>query len=224
MFCLKSQFGVAFIEQYGHKLRLTARPTTDDGDDVATELLSDPSGESKENPFAIWIMNALRSLPTSEDLRRTYYWESRRLGSQESENYASEKRFSRLKRLWRAQWYSPIRLRVHGTQDLSSTNDDDTWQAAFAIIQGHRFLWWKEVKDFDNGELPVGRIFLSGHAGLTGPTPIEMKELTSEELPRIVGIFGRGLHGQERVTILTPDSVAQEQFQDTVREVFLKDE
>ena len=80
------------------------------------------------------------------------------------------------------------------------------------------------MKDFDNGELPVGRIFLSGHAGLTGPSPIEMKELTSEELPRIVGIFGRGLHGQERVTILTPDSVAQEQFQDTVREVFLKDE
>jgi hypothetical protein len=170
-------------------------------------------------------MNSIRSLPTSEDLRKTYFWESRRLGAQESEKHASEKRLSRLKRLWKAQWFSSIRLRVPGTHEASTSDDNALqWQAAFAMIQGHRFLWWKNVGDFDNGGLPTGRLFLSGHAGLTGPSPIEIRELTSEELSLVVNIFGRGSRGQERVTILAADSVAKEWLENTVRDASFKDD
>jgi hypothetical protein len=181
--------------------------------------------ESKGSNVAVWIMNSIRSLPTSEDLRKTYFWESRRLGAQESEKHASEKRLSRLKRLWKAQWFSSIRLRVPGTHESSSSDENALqWQAAFAIIQGHRFLWWKNVVDFDNGGLPAGLLFLSGHAGLTGLSPIEIRELPSEELPLVVSIFGRGSRCQERVTILAPDSAAKEWLESTVRDASFKDD
>jgi hypothetical protein len=38
--------------------------------------------EKKESPVGIWIKNAIRGLPTDEDLRKAYFWESRRVGEQ----------------------------------------------------------------------------------------------------------------------------------------------
>jgi hypothetical protein len=180
---------------------------------------------NKKGTIAVWIMNAIHSLPTSEDLRKTYFWESRRLGAQESEKYASEKRLSRLRGLWKAQWYSPIKLRLPDVYG-SPTNDEhtSTWQPSFAVIQGHRFLWWRSVQDFDNGKLPAGRIVLSGHSGLTGPSPIESRELSREERFLVVGIFGRGLNDQERVIMLMPDSATKERLESTILVVAFKDD
>ena len=168
---------------------------------------------------AIWILNALRSLPTSEDLRKTYFWESRRRGYQESEKYASEKRESRLKQLWKAKWYANVRIWHH-----SASGGDYHWMPAFAVIQGHHFLWWQSVQDFDNGEAPIGRLFLSGHAGVTGPSPMEMRRLSKEELSLSLSIFGRGFDGQERITLLTADLTEREYLENAVSGVFAKDD
>jgi hypothetical protein len=72
------------------------------------------------------------------------------------------------------------------------------------MIHGHRFLWWRSTEEFDNGEAPLGRIFLAGHAGLATPSPLEMRSIRKDELLRTVCIFGRGEIVQERVAILTP--------------------
>jgi hypothetical protein len=141
-------------------------------------------------------MNAIRGLPTDEDLRKTYFWESRRRGALEKNIHAEEKRKSRLRRLWRAQWYSSahiLRPNEEG-QDLH-------WEIIFCMIQGHRFLWWRSPEDFDNGEAPLGRIFLAGHAGLATPSPLDMRSIRQTNC-RVV--CGRGEDKQERVTILTP--------------------
>lgn len=224
---VKTQYAAAFFEQYKHKFKeMFPRGLGQKNVRLETTAGSTDNADSKESNVALWIANAMRSLPTNEDLRKTYFWESRRLGAQESEKHASEKRLSRLKRLWKAQWHSSIRLRVRKAQEMSDDEKNNAlqWKPAFAMIQGHRFLWWDNVADFDNGELPVGRLFLSGHAGLTQPSPIEMREIPSKELPLIVSIFGRGPHGQERATILTLDSNVKEELENTVQEASFKDE
>lgn len=37
----------------------------------------------------LWILNTLRSLPTREDLRRTYFWQSRRVAELEAAKMVS---------------------------------------------------------------------------------------------------------------------------------------
>jgi len=85
------------------------------------------------------------------------------------------------------------------------------------VVQGHRFIWWDSVDEFDDGELPSGKVVLSGHAGLGGPSPIEMRKLDREkELPLCLTIFGRGILGQERVSILLPDEVVKQDLEHVI--------
>jgi hypothetical protein len=72
------------------------------------------------------------------------------------------------------------------------------------MIQGHRFLWWNSVESFDAGDEPIGLIFLSGHAGLATPSPLELRHIEEAELARVVCIFGRGRDAQVRVTLIAP--------------------
>ena len=192
---------------------------------MASERPSSANVETELKPFMVWISNAIRGLPTDEDLRKTYFWESRRKGAHESEKHAADKRVSRLRRLWKASWYSPIKLRVQNTKGSSSSSSSSSeWESVFSIVQGHRFLWWRTVRDFDNGEQPSGRIFLSGHAGLATPSPLEMRELSPEDLKVVVSIFGRGMSGQERVTLLAPDEEIKQRLEDAVLGIAVKDD
>jgi hypothetical protein len=182
--------------------------------------------ESSESPVSTWVSNAVRGLPTDEDLRKVYFWESRRRGAEESEKFAGEKRLSRLQRLWKAQWYASVKLRRQAFKGGShpESDDSDGLEDAFAVVQGHRFLWWTSARDFDNGELPTGRIFLSGHAGLATPSPLEMRTFSPEEMLLVTAIFGRGTTGQERVTILAPDEDSKEKLESTILNLSRKDE
>ena len=94
----------------------------------------------------------------------------------------------------------------------------------FAIVQGHRLPWWRSARDFDNGELPEGRLFLSGHAGLATPSPLEMRTFSQEEMKLVIAIFGRGTTGQERVTILAPSEDSKENLENTILNLPRKDE
>jgi len=88
-----------------------------------------------------------------------------------------------------------------------------TWQTAFGVIDARGFLWWKNINDFDNGEVPAGYISLqSGHAGLGGPSPVEAREIPAANLNRIVFIFGRGNAGQERLGLMMPNEEIQALF------------
>jgi hypothetical protein len=144
-------------------------------------------------------LNAFRGLPTLEDLRKTYFWESKRVGAREKEAYVAERRNQRMERLWRVQWHGSIEMLTFvkgGSNNLDHRN-------AFALLQGHRFLWWRSVTDFDDGADPLGYVSFRGHAGLASPSPLEMRELKVDELPRLICVFGRGAEKQERVTLLT---------------------
>lgn len=182
---MQGQYGATFIGRFGSLF--SRRETTH---------------TKSPSPYVIWLMNAFRGIPTSEDLRRTYFWESLRRGVREAEQFSEEKRGKRLKMLFRARWYSSIQI-------LSG----DRWRACFAIIQGHRFTWWSSVNDFDEGCKPLGSIFLSGHSGVATPSPLDLKLVPSENLDRLVCLFGRGIDKQERLSLLTPSIAGKEELE-----------
>lgn len=157
------------------------------------------------------FVNALRSLPTREDLRKAVYWEKLRVDNVLAEKRESKKREARLRKLWKSQWFSNVKLKEQSDKD-----PEFLWIPAFAVVQGHFFLWWDHAHDFDRGEEPAGKVYLSGHAGLTGPSPLEMRELLPDELPCFVGIFGRGEEGQERISILTENDQLKDSLEDAI--------
>lgn len=95
-----------------------------------------------------------------------------------------------------------------------------TWETAFGLLEGHRFIWWRSEKHFDTGEAPLGRIFFAGHSGLAGLSPLDLKELSKEEIPFVVSIFGRGLQNelkeQQKITLLAPSSDAKQTLENAV--------
>ena len=170
--------------------------------------LEEPAAKKElvEIPFDTLIMNAIRGLPTSEDLRKTYFWESKRLGARETQSLAAAKRKSRMQRLWRVQWYGTVLMLTH------NKTESPEWRTVFAMIQGHRLLWWRSVSDFDSGVSPLGRLFLAGHAGLSSPSPLELREISPDDVQRAVCIFGSG----SRVTVLAQSTEAKSALEKAV--------
>jgi len=207
-----AQYAVTFIDRFGKALGLKSEKQKQKDEGSAA---SENAG--KPNPFMTKITNALRSIPTNEDLRKTYFWESRQLGTERARKYALDKRESRLKKLWKAKWHSSMKILVQDDKLDHRNQPTFTLKPVFAVVQGHRFIWWGSVDEFDDGELPLGKVILSGHAGLGGPSPIEMMELDREkELPLCLTIFGRGSLGQERVTLLLPDKSVKDDLENVI--------
>jgi len=172
------------------------------------------------------ITNMIRSLPTNEDLRRAYYWESRRLGHDENQRFASEKRATRLERLWKSRWHSTVEIRAvdDPTSEDRDESSESVWNDVFVVLEGRRFIFWKTVSDFDRGELSSGLLILSGHAGITTPSPIEMREIPRDTASRVVTLFGKGAQGQERMTIVLPDEMSRRSLEAAVSEMTSKDD
>ena len=62
----------------------------------------------------------------------------------------------------------------------------------------------------------MGQIFFAGHSGLAGLSPLDLRELSSEEIPFVVSIFGRSSHGQLKVTLLATSLNAKDSLETTV--------
>jgi len=223
-----AQYGVTFCKKYGQYLKMkfekkkSAKSVSEMNHMSALSHIG-RSNEMETNknkflPFLVWITNAIRSIPTNEDLRKAYFWESRQLGSEKAKKYALVKRESRLKKLWKAEWHCTMSLLVQDKEINQWHQAPFHWElGCFAVVQGHRFIWWNSVGDFDDGEIPAGKVMLSGHFGLAGPSPIEMREFDEEkELPLSLTIFGRGTTGQQRVTMLLPDKRVKEDLENAV--------
>lgn len=201
------QFGATFYVEF------VAKPTKKS---IHKEK-SDEGLESAKrgNPFE----NLFMSIPTDEDLRRVYFWEARRLGEKEREKFAVSKRQTRLDKLWKSKWHGTLQLKEKWSDQPASPAASSRswgWEAAFALIEGHRFIYWRSEKHFDTGEAPLGQIYFAGHSGLAGLSPLDLRELSKEEIPFVVSIFGRGLQMQQKVTLLAPSPEAKDSLENAV--------
>ena len=205
-----AQYAATFYSAFGKRFRTkksVARPAPVSRRSSSAEANADAG-------VATRITNFLAGLPTDEDLRRAYFWEARREGEKAREELALKKRMLRLNRLWRAQWFGTVELK-----EMTSSKEADRqwdWEPVFALVHGHRFIWWRSEKHFDDGEPPLGQIFFAGHSGLGGLSPMEMRELSREEALLIVTMFGRGFDEQQKISLLCPNSKAKEALEDAV--------
>jgi len=188
-------------------------------------------GDKPRPPFiVVWLRNFIRTLPTNEDLRKTYFWQSRLASARFMEEHAFAKRTSRLQKLWQATWYGQARLRENSLANAAmktgavSPASDMAWLDVFVVLQGHRLLWWSDARSFDVGDTPVGSLFLAGHSGLTNPSPLELRRIPKEDLDRIVCIFGKGEKEQIRITILASDAEEKDVLENAVLEISLKND
>ena len=135
---------------------------------------------------------------------------------------AIAKRQNRLEKLWKAKWHGALQLKENKPEQTTSpfSSRNWTWETAFGLLEGHRFIWWRSEKDFDTGEAPLGQIFFAGHSGLAGLSPLDLRELSKEEIPFVVSIFGRGLQteqrGQQKIILLAPTSDVKETLENAV--------
>lgn len=148
------QYGATYYAKFVYRYKATKSDKPDEDEVDATA-----SGNIVENLFL--------SIPTDEDLRRTYFWEARRVGEREREKFANTKRQTRLQKLWKASWYGAVKVKEKRL-DAPNPQSERTWnwETAFVLIEGHRFIWWRSEKHFDTGEAPLGQIFFAGHSGL----------------------------------------------------------
>eukprot|EP00984_Skeletonema_dohrnii_P029267 scaffold19714_cov144-Skeletonema_dohrnii-CCMP3373.AAC.1 len=203
-----AQFGATYYDKYMSPRKKKREMSSEDKKTDA----SDVGGNVFENMFL--------SIPTDEDLRRTYFWEARRVGEREREKYAMAKRQTRVEKLWKARWHGSLVMKekkadANDTQN-SSARSSWSWKGIFALIEGHRFIWWRSEKHFDTGESPLGQIFFAGHSGLAGLSPLDLRELTKEEIPSVVSIFGRGQQGQQKITMLAPSLELKDSLENAV--------
>jgi hypothetical protein len=124
-----------------------------------TKKSKEKEGDHQPDPYLTRIINFFTSIPTNEDLRRYYFWEARRVGERERARLAEKKRTARLIKLWKASWFGKLEVKVPRT---TTANRSWEWVTVFAIIQGHRFIFWHSETDFDSGENPSGQIYFAG--------------------------------------------------------------
>uniref|UniRef100_A0A7S4W2P0 C2 domain-containing protein n=1 Tax=Ditylum brightwellii TaxID=49249 RepID=A0A7S4W2P0_9STRA len=211
LFGIIGQYIATFVAAYFPKKEIEKIITEE-------ERFDDENKEAKDNPFVVKFINFFRAIPTDEDLRRTYFWEARRVGEREREKLATKKRTLRLEKLWHTQWSGNIKLKdkISGAKVGGTSQRSWDWEDIFAILEGHRFIYWRDVKHFDDGEEPLGQIFFAGHSGLAGLSPLDLRELTKDEIPLVVSIFGRGVREQQKISVLTLNEDEKNQLEDAV--------
>lgn len=181
---------------------------------VGEEKKVPPMIKDEYDPYTTRIQNFFFGIPTNEDLRRYYFWDAIQVGEREREIVANKKRATRLAKLWKAQWFGKLELKVR-----NESGNRWNWKHIFCIIQGHRFIWWDSEKDFDEGENPSGQVYFAGHSGLAGLSPLELRELKKTEVPLVTNIFGRGATSrgeQTKISLLSPDSGTKDGFEKAV--------
>jgi hypothetical protein len=173
-----------------------------------------PEEEKEEwgNP----VLNLISSVPTGEDLRRNYFWESFRRGQVEKNVMEKKRREARLREIWKAKFARCVKLRMEG---------EGGWKSVFLVLQSHRIIWFKDEKDFDDGELSIGMLLFVGHSGLSGLSPLELKVMSREEGMHCVTVFGRGEEGSEgktdqmKRTFLCKDMEEKQLLEDMLLEI-----
>ena len=92
---------------------------------------------------------------------------------------------STLRSLFSCQWEGPVRVRAGASAKWVN--------GGFAVLQGQRLLWWTSADELEAGRPADAQLLLQGHAGITAPSPQDVKDLGGEDL--LVAVFGRSAAG-----------------------------
>ena len=166
-------------------------PTTTGPSPGAPGSTTAPSSAPTRAGPLTFLRNLWLSLPTHDDLRRIYASEHLAEKARRDAARASALRLAASQGLWRAQWQGAVRRRGNGSE---------SWADAYLILAGSLLAWWDSEARMEAEEPPRGAIWLKGHAGVTDPSPTEIRNLKSRgvDVARVVAVFGQA--AEERWT------------------------
>ena len=86
---------------------------------------------------------------------------------------------------------------------LSALAGGSTWDKRYMVLQGRRMVWWTNDEDMEV-HAPTGHLLLYGHAGITQPSPVDMREVGGDG--KLLAVFGMDVNGRpQRRTIICQD-------------------
>ncbi len=149
-------------------------------------------------PIVTRFFNLLEAVPNDDDLDKTYS-EKR---SQFMKNLEEEKKetvkWGRLNMIYACVWSGHVRIK-----GLSALAGGSTWDKRYMVLQGRRMVWWTNDEDMEV-HAPTGHLLLYGHAGITQPSPVDMREVGGDG--KLLAVFGMDVNGRpQRRTIICQD-------------------
>lgn len=174
--------------------------------------------QPEDFPFDTRFRNLLEAIPNDDDLRQVYEDDRKAHSGTVSEAHRVRLKKARLGLFFDCIWNETVKLK-----DNSSELHGDSrrgWQSAHLALQGHRLVWWKTEEDINDGNAPIGQLLLFGHAGVSHPSPLDIKEMGDDG--RLLCIFGRDLNNSQRkITIVCDVALSCQTLAAAVNKILL---
>ena len=138
-------------------------------------------------PNEIRLQNVMEALPNDDDIQNAYSREQKAYINTKEDEMKLKMRSAKLNLVFRSVWEGHVQIKAIGV------GNGVVWSPAFSVLQEMRFVWWLKEEEIDEGKAPQGQLLLFGHAGITQPSPVDVREIGDDT--RIATIFGRDSQG-----------------------------
>lgn len=136
------------------------------------------------NEYVIRFQNIVNSLPNDDDLEQIYAKERKVFFEAHEKQRKKEFRESLLSSTLPIVWCGNLQIKMNsGNMMMQSSSQGyrgaNEWSTAYLIIQGKRILWWKSESEAEEGKQPPqGQIILTGFAGITQVSPLDLRQVS----------------------------------------------
>jgi len=180
-------------------------------------------------PFKSRVYNLLSSIPNDDDLTAIYADERASLMLTHDQKLKHQRQIYKLNMVQACLWQGFVGIgreakaahtkkrQSHDSKQakVSGISNSNRWDERFLVVQGYRLVWWASEDDVDAGKGPIDEVLLHGHAGITQPSPVDIKELGDDQ--RLIAVFGRDAFGLPlKRTILCQNPTACQQLKEVV--------
>jgi len=154
-------------------------------------------------PTEIRFFNTIETLPNDDDIQNAYNREQKAYLNTKNDEEKLRMRHGKLNLIFRSVWQGYVQIKSLGI------GNGVVWLNAYLVLQETRIVWWLKEDEIDAGKAPQQQLLLFGHAGITQPSPVDVREIGDDS--RLVTIFGRDSHGiPHKWTVLCRDVESRE--------------
>ena len=154
----------------------------------------------------------MEALPNDDDIQQAYSREQKTYLKQKEDELKLKMRSAKLNLIFTSLWLGSVQIKAIGI------GNGVIWSEGYAVLQETRFVWWLKEEDIDEGKSPQGQLLLFGHARVTQPSPVDVREIGDEG--RLVTIFGRDPDGMpHKWTLVCKTADAKTQLVQSVNDI-----
>lgn len=154
----------------------------------------------------------MEALPNDDDIQEAYRREQKTYEKHKEDELRLKMRSAKLNLIFTSLWSGSVQIKAIGI------GNGVIWSDGYAVLQETRFVWWLSEDDIDDGKPPQGQLLLFGHAGVTQPSPVDVREIGDDN--RLVTIFGRDPDGMpHKWTLLCKSSEMKTSLVQTVNTI-----